>query len=129
MTPPAEGPDGEVRDAIPDRFTAETTPLGRVMFWVVLAMLGAVGLARLTGHGDLAAENADLMAVVAGLAGIAWLPRMIRVGEIRIDRKGHWTVRRDERTALFWTLVVLYGLGFLGFVLAGWLHRTGRLTL
>lgn len=49
--------------------------------------------------------------------------------EIRIDREGHLAVRRDERTGLFWTLVVLYGLGFLGFVLAGWLHRTGRLRL
>ena len=47
----------------------------------------------------------------------------------RVGHQGYWEVRRDEHPVGFWSLIVLYGLGFVGMLVGGVAHRAGWLTL
>lgn len=130
MNPSTPGEFGpEVEDALDDRWTYEQTFLGRALFYVALGMLALVGVARLTGHMDLVHRNADLMAIVAGVAGLVWTRRDVQRGVTRFGHHGYWEVRREEHPVWFRLLTTLYALCFVLLLVGGVAHRLGWLTL
>lgn len=117
--------DPDLEDALDDRWSREDGPLSRSLFFVVLATLGLVGVARLTGRMELVNANIDLIAAICGFAGLVWTTQSARRGVTRFGHQGHWEVRREEHPVFFWILIVVYTTGFVGATAAGLLHRIG----
>lgn len=124
-----DGIDFEVEEALDDRWTSEPSHLDRVLFYLVLATLGAVVLAESTGHMELVRRHMDLIALVAGVAGVVWTARDTRRGVTRFGHQGHFEVRRDEHPVGFWVLIVTYTLAFVGMAVAGLGLSLGWITL
>lgn len=130
MSPrPSRDVSPEIEDALDDRWTREPTTLSRALFYVVLAMLGLVGMARLTGHMNLVHANADLIAMIAGGTGLVWTYGDIRRGVTRFGHQGYWEVRRDEHPVWFRVVTSVYVLGFVILLVGGLAHRMGWIAL
>ena len=90
-------------------------------------MVGLVGLARLTDHMDLVYANADLLAMVAGIAGLSLTFQDTQRGVTRFGHHGYWEVRRDEHPVWFRVVTAVYVLGFVILLVGGrWRIGWGR---
>jgi len=78
---------------------------------------------------ELVTRHMDLIALVAGVAGVVWTAPDTRRGVTRFGDQGHFEVRRDERPIAFRVLIVTYNLAFVGMAVVGFGLSLGWITL